>query len=83
MPRGQHPRKRKSVATKGQHGHQYLTVVAHPQSEDVEGISPHVLDEKIPQEGIGEATRPHQPEGISPQQPVERGSQEETETLNV
>ena len=27
--------------------------------------------------------RPHQPEVISPQKPVEIGSQEETETLNV
>ena len=79
--------RRKRFATKGQHFHprstgestvedQYLTVFAQPQSDDVEGISPHVPEEEIPQEGIGEATRPHQ-------QPVEKGSQEETETLNV
>ena len=74
MPSRKHPRKRKSVATKGKHGHprsteeslvedQYLTVVAQPQSEDVEGISPHVLEEEIPQEVISEVTRPHHPEG--------------------
>ena len=28
-------------------------------------------------------TRPHQPKGISPHQPVEKCSQKETETLNV
>ena len=44
----------------GQHGHprstgestvedQYLTVVAQPQSEDIEEISPYVLEEEIPQ----------------------------------
>ena len=58
-------------------------MVAQPQLEDVEGMSPHVLEEEIPQADIGEVTRPHHPEGISPQQPVEKGSQEETETLNI
>ena len=94
IPSGQHPRKREPVATKGQHGHprstgestvedQYLTAVVQPHSEDVEGISPRVLEDEIPQEVIGKVTRHHLPEGISPQQPVEKGSQEETETLNV
>ena len=58
-------------------------MVAQPQLEDVEGISPHVLEEGIPQAVIGEVTRYHQPEGISPQYPVEMGSQEVPETLNV
>ena len=86
MPSRKHPRKRKSVATKGQHGHprstgestiedRYLTVVTQPQSEDVEGIRPHVLEERIPQELHAEKTGSHQPE--------ETSSQEETETLNV
>ena len=86
MPSGQHLRKKKPVAIKGQHGNprstgestvedRYLTVVAQPQSEDVEGISPHVLEEGIPQESLAE--------GSGPQQPVETSSQEETETLNV
>ena len=51
-------------------------MVAQPQLEDVEGISPHVLEGEIPQAIIGEVTRPHNPEGISPQQSVEKGSQE-------
>ena len=86
MPSGQHLRKKKPVAIKGQHGNprstgestvedRYLTVVAQPQSEDVEGISPHVLEEGIPQGSLVE--------GSGPQQPVETSSQEETETLNV
>ena len=50
-------------------------MVAQPQLEDVEEISPHVLEEGIPQAVIGEITRP--------QKPVGKGSQEETETLNV
>ena len=86
MPSGQHPSKKKPVAIKGQHGNprstgestvedRYLTVVAQPQSEDVEGISPHVLEEGIPQGSLVE--------GSGLQQPVETSSQEETETLNV
>ncbi|CAI5745401.1 unnamed protein product [Peronospora destructor] len=86
MPSGQHLRRKKPVAPKGQHGNprstgestvedRFLTVVAQPQSEDVEGISPHVLEEGIPQESLAE--------GSGPQQPVEASSQEETETLNV
>ena len=86
MPSGQHLRKKKPVAIKGQHGNprstgestvedRYLTVVAQPQSEDVEGISPHVLEEGIPQGSLVE--------GSGLQQPVETSSQEETETLNV
>ena len=47
-------------------------MVAQPQLEDVEDISPHVLEEEIPQAVIGEVTRPHQPDGISLQKPVER-----------
>ena len=58
-------------------------MVAQPQLEDVEVIIPHILEEGIPQAVIGELMRPHQPEEISPQQPVEKGSQEEIETLNV
>ena len=68
---GQHPRKKKLVATGGQHGHLrspgdsvedwYLTVVAQPQSEDVEGISPHLLEEGIPQESLAEGSGPQQP----------------------
>ena len=79
MPSGQHPRKKKPVAIKGQHGNprstgestvedRYLTVVAQPQSEDVEGISPHVLEEGIPQGSLVE--------GSGRQQPVEASSQE-------
>ena len=86
MPSRQHPRKKKPVATKWHHGHprstgestvedRYLTVVAQPQSEDVEGISPHVLEERIPQELHAERT--------GSQQTEETSSQEETETLNV
>ena len=58
-------------------------MVAQPQLEDVEGISPHVLEEETPQAGIGEVKIHHQPEEMSSQKPVEIGSQEETETLNV
>ena len=58
-------------------------MVAQPQLVDVGGIIPHVLEEEIPQAVIGEVMRPHQLEGISLQQPVEKGSLEETETLNV
>ena len=58
-------------------------MVAQPQSEDVEGISPHVLEEETPQAGIGEVKIHHQPEEMSSQMPVEIGSQEETETLNI
>ena len=58
MPSEQYPRKKKLVATKMQYGHTkstgestvedpFLTVVAPPQSEEVEGISPHVLEEGI------------------------------------
>ena len=86
MPNGQRFRKKKPVATKGQHGHprstgestvedRYLTVVAQPQSEDVERISPHVLEERIPQEVHAERK--------GSQQPEETSSQEETETSNV
>ena len=46
-------------------------------------MSPHILVEEIPQTVIGEVTRPHHPEGNSPQQPMEKSSQEETETMNV
>ena len=86
MSSGHRPRQKKPVATKGQHGHprstvpstvedQSQTVVAQPQSENVEGISPHVLEEEIPQESL--AT------GLGFQQPVGKSSQELTETLNV
>ena len=50
-------------------------MVAQTQSEDVEGISPHVLEEGILQESLAE--------GLGPQQPVERSSQEVTESLDV
>ena len=79
MPSGQHPRKKKPVATKGQHGHprstgestvedRYLTVAAQPHSEDVEGISPHVFEERIPQELHAERTGSQQPEETSSQE---------------
>ena len=65
MPSGQHLRSKKPVAPKGQHGHprsagestvedRSLTVVAQPQSEDFEGISPLVLEEVISQESLAE-----------------------------
>ena len=82
----------KPVAHTGQHDDprsagdsivEELAVIAQPQLEDVERVSPHVLEKEIPQEVIDEITRPHQPEGMSPQQPVEKGYKEETETLNV
>ena len=86
MPSSQHPGIKRPVATNGQHGHprstggltvedRCLTVVAQPQPEDVEEISPHVLEERIPQELHAERT--------GSQQPEETSSQEETETLNV
>ena len=40
-------------------------MVAQPQLEGVEGISPHVLEEEIPKAVIGEVTRPHHSEGIA------------------
>ena len=54
----ENPRKNKSFVQIRQHGYprsteestvedRYLNVVAQPQSEDVEGISPHVLEEGI------------------------------------
>ncbi|KAL0567635.1 hypothetical protein ABG067_009540, partial [Albugo candida] len=72
MPSGQHLRRKKSVAPKGQHENprstgestvedRFLTVVAQPQSEDVEGISPHVLEEGVPQELLAEGSGPQQP----------------------
>ena len=82
MPSGKNLRKKKPVATKGLHGHprstvedRYLTMVSQPQSEDVEEISPHVLEKRIPQELHAERT--------GSQQPEETSSQEETDTLNV
>ena len=88
MPSEQNPGKTRPVATKGQHGHprstggltvedRCLTVVAQPQPEDVEEISPHVLEERIPQDLELHAER------TGSQQPEEKSSQEETETLNV
>ena len=81
-PSGRHPNRRKPVADERQHGYpmstvedRYLSVVAQPQSEDVEGISPHVLEEGIPQGSLVE--------GSGLQQSVGTSSQEETETLNV
>ena len=50
-------------------------MVAQPQSEDVEGISPHVLEERNPQELHAERK--------SSQKPEETSYQEETETFNV
>ena len=58
-------------------------MVAQPQLEDVEGMSKDVFDGETPQADTGEAMGPHQPEGISPQKPVEIDSQYGTETLNV
>ena len=52
-PSGQHPKKNKSVAHTGQHDYprsigdlieKDLAVVAKQQLDDVEGISPHVLE---------------------------------------
>ena len=89
---GLHPSKNKPVSHTGQHNDprsagesivEDLAVVAQPQLEDVEEICPHVLEEEIPRTVISGVTRPHQPEGISPQHPVEMGSQEVPETLNV
>ena len=56
---------------------------AQSQSEVVEGISPHVLEEKAHQAVNAEVIRLQHPEGIVPRQPVEQDSQERTETLNV
>ena len=58
-------------------------MVAPLQLDDVEMISSHVVGVETPQAVIAEVTRPQQPEIISSQQPVEKGSQEETETWNV
>ena len=58
-------------------------MVAQPHLEGVEGMSPNVLEEEIPQADTGEVMRPHQPDGISPQKLAGIGFQEETETLNV
>ena len=44
----------------------YLTVVAQPQSEDVEVISTHVLKEYIPQELLADGLGSRQLERISP-----------------
>ena len=58
-------------------------MVAHPDTEDVEGISPHVREEEIPQELLHERLGSHQPERTSPQKPVITSSQKETGTLNI
>ena len=58
-------------------------MIAQSQSEDVEGISPHVLEEKAPQAVNAEVIRLQHPKGIFPWHPVEKVSQEITETLNV
>ena len=58
-------------------------MIAQSQSEDNEGIRPHVLEGKSPQIVNAEVTRHQHPDGLNPRQPVERGSYEETETLNV
>ena len=80
-PSERHPGKNKPVSHTGQNDGprsagesivEDLAVVAQPQLEYVKGISPHVLEEEIPQAVIGEVTRPHQPDGISLQKPVER-----------
>ena len=60
MPSRKHPRKNKQVVQNRKHGHprstgestvedQSLTVVVQLQSEDVEGMSPDVLEEGITQ----------------------------------
>ena len=58
-------------------------MIAQSQSEDVEGISPHVLEEKAPQAVNAEVIRLQHPEEIVPRQPVEQDFQERTETLSV
>ena len=57
-------------------------MIAQSQSEDDEGISPHVLEENR-QAVHAEVNRLQHPEGKVPRQPAEKNSQEETETLNV
>ena len=80
------------VAQKGQHDDprssidstvEDPTVIAQSQSEDVEGISPHIHEKKAPQAGNAEVIRLQHPEELVPRQPVENNSQEITETLNV
>ena len=91
-PSGRHSSSSIPVAQKGQHDDprsirestiEDLTVIAQSQSEDDEGISPHVLEEKSPQAVHAEVNRLQHPEGKVPRQPVEKNSQEQTETLNV
>ena len=90
-PSGRHLRSI-PVAQKGQHDDPRSSidstvedpaVIAQSQSEDVERISPHVLEEKAPQAVNSEVTRLQHLVMIVPLQPVEKRSQEVTETLNV
>ena len=64
-PSGRHPSNKKPVANTRQHDDprsagesivEDIAMVAQPQLEDVEGISPHVLEERNPQELHAERT---------------------------
>ena len=81
-PSGRHSRNI-PVAQKGQHDDSRSSidstvedpaVIAQSQSEDVEEISPHVLEEEVPQAVSAEVIRLQHPEGIVPRQPVEQDS---------
>ena len=56
---------------------------SQPQSEAVECLSPHVLEEGIAQQLLDERLVSQQPERTSPLHPVSTSSQEKTEPLNV
>ena len=82
MPSGQHPKK-KLVVEERQHGYprstgdltvedRCLTVFSQPQSEAVECLSPHVLEEGIAQQLLDERLVSQQPERTCPLYPVSK-----------